>query len=139
MKRIPKLHDETKLQRAVSMWLNTKGRDYDDGWRGAYKDLEHGGCSSGIVNTLVYTADAARFYRRHAKEISAILAEYLNDTGSTLAEMFKDRWYNDDPLALDAQNQNLLAWFAFEETARVIETRMDDLEAVSPVPVEARQ
>ena len=34
-----------------------------------------------------------------------------------MAELFGDKWNNDDPLALDAMNQNLLAWFGFETVA----------------------
>lgn len=32
-------------------------------------------------------------------------------------EIFGDKWDKEDPLALSTMNQNLLAWFAFEETA----------------------
>ena len=32
--------------------------------------------------------------------------------------LFGDKWETDDPMALATFNQNLLAWFGFEETAR---------------------
>jgi hypothetical protein len=34
--------------------------------------------------------------------------------------LFGDKWDKTDPLARDSGNQNLLAWFGFEETARMI-------------------
>lgn len=119
-KRIPKPEQESKLERVVRYWLNNQGADYDDGWRGAYKDLAHGGCSTGVVGKLIYYADTVRFYKKHQAEIDALLKENLDSTGLSIAELFGDRWDKDDPLARDHFNQNLLAWFGFEETARRI-------------------
>ena len=44
MKRIPLKQCETALQRHVARWLNSKGRNYGDGAKGAYDDLIYGGC-----------------------------------------------------------------------------------------------
>ena len=118
-KRIPKPESETKLERVVRVWLNNHGRDYDNGWRGAYKDLEYGGCASGLVGKLIYYTDTLRFYRRHREEINALLRDALSNIGDTaMGSVFGDKWDAEDPLAADTQNQNLLAWFGFEETAR---------------------
>lgn len=119
-KRIPKQENETKLQRVVRVWLNNRGTDYDNGWRGAYKDLAYGGCQSGLVNHLIYYTDTVRFYKRHQSEIDSLLKDILSDTGNSISELFGDKWDDDDPLAREQFNQNLLAWFGFEETARNI-------------------
>lgn len=122
-KRIPKQENETKLERVARVWLNSRAADYGDGWRGAYKDLEYGGCSSGMVGKLIYTADCVRFYRKHRKDINALLTDTLSDTGNTIAELFGDKWDAEDPLAQEDSNQNLLAWFGFEEAARNVAMR----------------
>ena len=113
-KRINKQENETRIERVARVWLNNRGRDYDNGWIGAYKDLEHGGCSSGIVGNLIYYNDTKRFYRRHRADINALLTE----TGLSFEELFDDKWDKEDPLAQDASNQNILAWFGFEMAAR---------------------
>jgi hypothetical protein len=43
--------------------------------------------------------------------------EALDNFGGAPSELFGDKWDKNDPLALDTQNQNLLAWFGFEEMA----------------------
>lgn len=118
-KRLPKRQQETKLERVVRYWLNSRAADYEDGWKGAYKDLQHG-CATGIVSTLIYYSDTVKFYKRHREEIDGLLAEMLDSTGSTVAELFGERWASYDPLGRSEENQNLLAWFGFEETARKI-------------------
>jgi hypothetical protein len=118
--QIPKPENETKLERAVRYWLNSKGRDYDNGWRGAYKDLEYGGCISGMVGKLIYYKDTVRFYKRHHEEIDGLLHDLLTETGESIEALFGDKWEKEDPLARNTLNQNLLAWFGFEETARRI-------------------
>jgi hypothetical protein len=117
-KRLPKSDTETKLERVARIWLNSHGQDYENGWRGAYKDLEYGGCQSGIVGKLIYYTDTIRFYKRHQKDIDALLKETLDSTGCSIEELFGDKWDKEDPLAREQFNQNLLAWFGFEEAAR---------------------
>jgi hypothetical protein len=105
----------TKLERHVAKWL----REYDGGAKSAIHDLMQGGCQAGTVGHLIYYHDTTRFYSRHKAEINAMLAEYLQETGAAgPAELFGDKWDSDDPLCQDTYNQNLLAWFGFEETAR---------------------
>jgi hypothetical protein len=111
MKTLRKQDNETRLQRAVRLWLNSKGKDYNNGWKGAYDDLMQGGCASGVVSELVYYTDTLRFYNKHKAEINNLLAEHQMHASSL------NGWDACDPLALEPTNQNLLAWFWFEETA----------------------
>ena len=114
-----KLTGETALERAVARWANSCGADYDDGAAGSIAGLMQGGCQSGIVSELIYYHDTLKFYAKHKKEISALLRETMDSLGvDGPAGVFGDKWEKEDPLADDTQNQNLLAWFAFEETAR---------------------
>jgi len=43
-------------------------------------------------------------------------AEDYSESGAI--GLFGDKWDKSDPFADDTNNQNLLAWFGFEETAR---------------------
>ena len=99
----------TRLERHVAGWLRETG---------AYDDLMQGGCRSGIVGHLIYYADTCRFFLKYKAEINTLLGNILDSTGCTIpAELFRD-WEKADPLALETNNRNILAWFGFEETAR---------------------
>jgi hypothetical protein len=106
------------LKDDVTKIMEEHGQNYDDGVYGFMLDLSHGGCASGLVGELVYYEDTIAFYQNHKEDINALLVETLEETGMTVpADLFGEKWDKSDPLAMDTQNQNLLAWFAFEETA----------------------
>ncbi|MEG1726035.1 MAG: hypothetical protein RR313_11640 [Anaerovoracaceae bacterium] len=105
-----------------------KWRDYDNK-KDIFTDVLHNGCVSGIVGDLIYYADTVAFYEKYKEEINTLLYETMNETGLySLAEMFGDKWDNEDPLATDVHNQNLLAWFGFEETLRNIGYNFEALQ-----------
>lgn len=84
-------------------------------------DLMYGGCASGMEGSLIYYNDTLAFYKKYQKEIKTILHKTLQETGFTSpAELFGDKWDIEDIFAEETQNQNLLAWFGFEETVRSI-------------------
>jgi hypothetical protein len=107
----------TKLERKVKSICKEYAKDYDSGMSGFMSDLQQGGCQSGMIGELIYYSDTTKFYKKFQSEINELLSENLASSGLTITETFGDKWDNDDPLALDTYNQNLLAWFAFEETA----------------------
>ena len=108
----------TRLEQVVTDWIEEQAVDYEDGAEGVMKDLNYGGCQSGLVGMLVYYSNTVKFYNEHQREIDQMLGELCSETGCTPAELFGDKWDEEDPLARDTLNQNLLAWFGFEETAR---------------------
>ena len=119
---------KTALERNVQAWINNKAQDYQTGAAGVLKDLAYGGCSSGMVSHLVYTRDCVKFYRKHKGEISALLKETCDSIGEhDLSKVFNNSrcmaWDDADPLAFEDGNQNILAWFGFEETARILADR----------------
>lgn len=113
---LQRLVGETPLEKYVARILNSKARNYNSGLEGALRDLMQGGCQSGYIGELIYTVDTVKFYQRFKKEINTLLYELLDDVGCTLPELLKD-FEKKDPLVLEDHNQNLLAWFGFEETA----------------------
>lgn len=104
-----KLTPRTALERNVARWINARASE-DNG-----QALSHG-CSSGIVGHLIYYKDTLAFYRKHKAEINALLAHMI-DNGVLESPADLNGWDKSDPLAQDTNNQNLLAWFGFEETA----------------------
>jgi hypothetical protein len=119
---------ETKLESHVRAWLNSQATEYDSGVEGVLSDLFHGGCSSGYVGHLVYTADCIRFFARYRRDISALLQELIQETGETVGKLFPGNrdcmaWDENDPLAQEDNNRNLLAWFGFEDAARRLADR----------------
>jgi hypothetical protein len=114
-----KLQPETALERNVARWANAHAANYDNGLEGVFSDLFYGGCQSGMVGHLIYYKDTIAFYRKHRREIESLLKDLMSDLGEkSPAALFGDKWDDDDPFARDTQNQNLLAWFGFEEAAR---------------------
>lgn len=82
--------------------------------------LEYG-CVSGTVGELIYYHDTLKWYKQYKKEIVAMLKTTMQELGaSNPSEVFGKNWDADDPFAEDTSNQNLLAWFSYEETARHI-------------------
>ena len=71
-------------------------------------------------------ADTVRFFSEHKREIGNLLGEMCEETGEAPAGLFGDKWDKEDPLALDTYNQNLLAWFGFEEAGRRLLDRIEE-------------
>lgn len=112
------------MERVVQRWVNNRaeGDEYDA--KGVLGDLMQGGCQSGFVGDLIYYHDTLKFFQSHRREISELLKNIMSDCGSkSPADLFGDKWEDDDPLAQETQNRNLLAWFGFEETARILAER----------------
>ena len=78
------------------------------------------GCESGIVGELIYYHDTLKFYKKFQHEIIDLLNNLLRDCDCSISKLFGDKWDKEDPLACEEVNQNLLAWFGFEETLRNI-------------------
>ena len=117
----------SKLRNHVEKWIKEEARDgYDGDKEAVIKDLMRGGCQSGMVGHLIYYTDTVKFYKKYQVEISALLYEILESSGCSIAEMFGEKWDAEDPLALDTMNQNLLAWFGFEETASQIQNELEE-------------
>ena len=109
----------TKLEKALQRIVNRYAANHDDGAAGFIRDLAKGGCESGLVSELTYYSDSMGFYSRHKGEINVLLASACEECGcGGPVDLFGDKWDTADPLAMETHNQNLLAWFAFEETAR---------------------
>ena len=110
----------THLQTDVATWLLDSGADYENGAEGALGDLMYGGCQSGIVGTLVYYSDTTAYFQQHREAIEQLLTEAIDAMGCDGPRgLFGDKWDHEDMFPpRKSPNQNLLAWFAFEETAR---------------------
>lgn len=76
-------------------------------------NLENPYCAGGGVGKLIYYSDTVAFYEKYEDEIN----ELLSNEDCSMKEIFGDRWEEDDPLVKGQYNQNLLAWFGYEEVA----------------------
>ena len=79
--------------------------EYDDLSQWFSHLLRHG-CASGMVPSLIYYSDTHSFFDRHYEEIGFLRQLCEDDFG--------------EPLKVQHDLKNWLAWFAFEETARQI-------------------
>jgi len=110
------------LEEDALTWINNLVDDYSNGYIGVCDDLQKGGCESGMVEHLISFADTCEYYNRHKAIINEYLIDLIDNTGLRVDELFP-RWNTLDPLALDIQNQNLLAWFGFEESCNRLISR----------------
>ena len=102
----------------VMEWLTEDGETKEEQAVRLRQLAEHG-CMSGMVGGLIYYHDTCAFFEKHKLEIQTMLSTDLGDFGVSMQEMFPD-WDTSDPLVMGTQNQNLLAWYAFERTAHAV-------------------
>lgn len=111
---------QDELKKEVLDYIIDIWDDYDNK-NAIFEDVLNHGCESGIVGSLIYYNDTTAFYEKHKESINNLLYEILSEMGtSNLLDLFGDKWDTSDPLAIQTENQNLLAWFGFEETLRNI-------------------
>jgi len=107
----------------ISHWC-----DYDNKVN-IFTDVLNYGCQSGVVGELIYHSDTTAFYQKYKEEINELLSNFMNESGIyDLSNLFRDKWDKEDPLINDCTNQNLLAWFGFEETLRNIGQNFEALQ-----------
>jgi len=104
----------TPLQQEVITWM--EGHEEEDR-KVAYQDLRNSGCISGMVPEMVFYTDTVAFFERHKEAINALVKEGIDMTGEGSFISNFNNYDEEDPLYLEQQNQNNLAWYAFEETA----------------------
>ena len=120
--------DNDGLTESVTDYIIDKWGEYDDKKNIVTDVLEHG-CQSGIVGSLIYYDDTTAYYETNKNAINELLYETMDECGIyDLSKLFGDKWDKEDPLAIDVLNQNLLAWFGFEETMRKVAREFEELE-----------
>ena len=114
LENIEKIKNETsnKLVSRVCRYIISNWDDYDDK-KDIFLSVMDNGCKSAACRDLIYYGQSKRFYETYKYEINELL--YKSDYDN-LADLFGSDWDVHDPLALEEDNQNLLAWFGFEET-----------------------
>ncbi len=111
---------ESELERAVARIAGE--RESED----FIKDVLSGGCINGTVGELIYTADCVAFYRKHKKDIQKLVTESMSDCGiDSMKGLFGDKFDAEDPFCEEDENQNLLAWFGFEEALKTLAERIE--------------
>lgn len=104
---------QSKVYRIIRSYCKGLNRDQAKKW---FNNLS---CENGSISELIYYSETLKFYQNYKKEINKLLAERIDATGDSLNNTSAD-FDEGDPLCLETHNQNLLAWFAFEEVASQI-------------------
>ena len=119
---------ENKLIKRVCDYVIGEWNDYDDK-KHIFTDVLYHGCQSGMVGFLIWYSDTTAFYKKYREEINELLYDVQASTGLYgMKDLFGKRWDEEDPLAIEDYNQNLLAWFGFEETLRSIGYKFEKVE-----------
>lgn len=71
-----------------------------------FSDLMKHGCITGMIGTLIYYSDTHAFYDKHYSDIEWMRLEYEENIG--------------EPLTINGDLKNFMAWYAFEETAYLL-------------------
>lgn len=113
--------------------LNDILSKYDEGGHEAaecyIKDVLQYGCEAGAVWGLIYYSVTTAFFEKHRAEIVGMLKELMSVVGAkSPAEIFGDKWDDDDYFCDDIYNKNLLAWFGYEETLRKVASVFEEFE-----------
>lgn len=130
---IKRINQEAKenndgLTESVTDYIIDEWGNYDDK-KNIVTDVLKCGCQSGIVGSLIYYADTIAYYEANREAINTLLYDTMNECDIyDPSELFGDKWDKEDPLAIDDYNQNLLAWFGFEETMRNVAREFEELE-----------
>jgi hypothetical protein len=124
MKKLSSYKATTALERSTLTIIKSNiEKGYEESF---FHDLMNNGCQSGMVSGLIYYYETTKFFTKHKDEINQMLSNTLSECGlSYPSEVFGDKFDTDDFLCIDTTNQNLLAWFAFEETARNIANQLE--------------
>ena len=114
LENVEKIKNETTngLVKRVCRYIISNWEYYHDK-KDIFLSIMHYGCASGACRDLIYYGQTKRFYDEYKHEINELL---YKSGWNNLADLFGKDWDKTDPLALDEDNQNLLAWFGFEET-----------------------
>lgn len=91
-------------------------------------DVIQHGCISGCVSELTYYSNTVAYYKKNQDAIITLLYQGMYDCGVDELSEFLNYWDKEDPLALYQYNQNILAWFGFEETMRNFAREFEEFE-----------
>lgn len=80
---------------------------YDDAF-GFFKDLQYGGCQSGMVGMFIYNSDCAKFYKRHCEDMEAFKEELEDEMGDNI------------PNRSQVPHYTFMCWLCYEETAHIV-------------------
>ena len=116
LENVQKIKNETtnKLTDFVCDYIiNEWDDEHEDNNKNMLLDIINYGCVNGSVHWLVYSSDILDFYDEYKHEINELIYKSNYDN---LADLFGIKWDKHDPLALEDNNKQLLAFFGFEET-----------------------
>ena len=126
--KIIKRKTDNELTKRVCEYVIDEWNDYNDK-KHIFTDVLYHGCQSGMVGFLIWYSDTTAFYKKYIEEINTLLYNVQSSTGLYgMKDLFGKKWDEEDPLAIEDYNQNLLAWFGFEETLRNIGLQFESLE-----------
>lgn len=89
-----------QLEKRVAAIVNSYGKDKKD----YVSDVLQYGCISGVVTELIYHYQTHEWFDTYYHEIEELREQYEHETG--------------EPLQIQGDLKNCLAWFSFEETLR---------------------
>ena len=107
------------------------------------EDINNYGCESGQVNHLIYYADTVAYFEEHKNEIIEMLEQLGIEDVESWDEMDEEEqmdaiqeyasnimMYDNNPMELNKQDKNYLAWAIFEYEAVNLENELSEMELI---------
>jgi len=92
----------------------------DDEIKASIEDILNYGCVSGCVSDLIYYKQTTVFYQEYKEEIFDLANDQAQDIGyESASDLFK-HLNGANQLGSVDQEENLRAWFGFEEMLRIV-------------------
>lgn len=113
--RLRKMLGQSELSDSIiNYFLN------EDDIKKSMEDLKKYGCKSGMIGTLIYYQDTCEFYNKYKNTINRLASDITENIGYNSIFDFIPELDKRDQFILEQNNQNIMAWFGFEETANRI-------------------
>lgn len=88
-----------------------------------FEDVLNHGCISGIVCELISYHDTIKWYNKYKNEINELIKHMKFELDMNIDDL--NGFDTDDMLCMEQQNQNLLAWFSYEQTCYDIMNQLE--------------
>lgn len=125
--RLEELKEVSEMYEEVIEDIVDEDNMNDENLLAVLDDISTHGCESGCVPSMIYYDDTVRFYERHKDTINEYFSETWRNLGCPSIKDILPKFNDDDVLCLDAHNQNLLSWWAYEYVVSDIITAMDEI------------
>jgi hypothetical protein len=123
-KKLDSLKNDNELNNYVIDYIKDYNSDTEERFH-FINNVLRSGCVSGTVGGLIYYRETTKFYQQFKQEIFDLAYEQAEEIGyKSVFELFGSLIGADNIGSIE-QEENLKAWYGFEETIRMIANNLE--------------